>query len=257
MADELRVEAGTAAGVVELMLNRPERRNALNIALLEAILAEFERLEDDDSVRAVILKGAGPVFCSGMDLAEARDHSLAHRSADLVGRCITRVHHARFITIASVHGAALAGGAGLMSVCDFAVASAESKLGYPEVHRGMVPALVLTILRRQLRERDIRELALLGELIPAERALAMGLISHVTAEGESLPTARALAERITRTAPVASALTKRLIEDFWPGEFDRDILRAHEVHVDVRESGEAAEGMQAFLEKREPSWKLR
>src|SRR5216110_2842748 len=154
-----------------IVLNRPERRNALTLDLLNELSAPVKVASDQPEERVLILRGAGAAFCTGLDLREAADHTKAHATAEMVARTFVTLSQTRLITIAAVHGAAVAGGAGIMSACDFVVAAEGTRIGYPEVRRGLVAGLVLTFLRRQVRERDIRELLLGGELIDAKRAL--------------------------------------------------------------------------------------
>src|SRR6202008_3379724 len=126
--------------VTTVTLNRPDKRNALNVDLLRQGCAAIALAESDPAQRIVVLRGAGPVFCSGLDLAEAAQPERAHVSAELIGRTLRALATTRLVTIAAVQGAAIAGGAGLMSACDFASATRDAKFGYPEVRRGLVPA---------------------------------------------------------------------------------------------------------------------
>src|ERR1039458_6607453 len=159
--------------ITTLTLNRPERRNALTIELLTELIAAIDTTAADEQQRVLILRGAGQAFCTGLDLKEAADEKKAHATAEMVAKTLIAISQTRLITIAAVHGAAVAGGAGIMSACDFVVAAARTKIGYPEVRRGLVAGLVMTFLRRQVREREIRELLLGSELIDAERARAI------------------------------------------------------------------------------------
>src|SRR6476646_11065395 len=152
-------------------LNRPERRNALTLELLTELCAAINVASEQPEQRVLIVRGAGAAFCTGLDLKEAADQTKAHATAGMVANTLIAISQTHLVTIAAVHGAAVAGGAGIMSACDFVVAAQGTKIGYPEVRRGLVAGLVLTFLRRQLRERDIRELLLGGELIDAKRAL--------------------------------------------------------------------------------------
>src|SRR5947207_11713739 len=156
--------------ITMVTLNRPERRNALTLELLNELVAAIKVSSDQTSERVLILRGAGAAFCTGLDLKEAADPKKAHATAEMVANTLVALSQTRLITIAAVHGAAVAGGAGIMSACDFVVAAEKTKIGYPEVRRGLVAGLVLTFLRRQVRERDIRELLLGGELFEADRA---------------------------------------------------------------------------------------
>src|ERR1051326_1861963 len=151
--------------VTVVTLNRPERRNALTIELLSELNAALKIASDQPQERVLILRGAGAAFCTGLDLKAAADQTKAHATAEMVANTLIAISQTRLITIAAVHGAAVAGGAGIMSACDFVVAAQGTKIGYPETRRGLVAGLVLTFLRRQLRERDIRELLLGAELI--------------------------------------------------------------------------------------------
>lgn len=236
-------------------LNRPEKRNALNVELLDALVAAVIAADSDRSQRILVLRGAGPVFCSGLDLAEAAEPERAAASAERVGAALRALATTRLITIAVVQGAAIAGGAGLMSACDFAVATRDAKFGYPEIRRGLVPALIMTFLRRQLRERDARELLLLGKLFDAAHAHAIGLINRVVPDESALETEVCrIVSALLQGAPEALAETKKLLGELWPSPLPRDLEAAHALHLAARNSTEAREGVAAFLEKRAPAW---
>lgn len=251
---ELVLTENDGSGVFSIRLNRPEKRNALNIPLLEELCAAVDAANGDASVRVIVLRGNGPVFCAGLDLKEAGDPANSHHSAALIARMLSAVYYSSKATIAAVHGAALAGGAGLMSCCDLVIATADTQLGYPEVRRGMVAGLVMTFLRRQLHERHARELLITGEIIEAERAVEIGLVNRCVPT-DLLDTAIDQAvEKILKGAPGAIARTKRLFDELWHHSAQADFERALELHVEVRNAHEAQEGMKAFLEKRTPSW---
>ncbi len=243
----------TTDRVTTLTLNRPERRNALTIELMEELVAAIETAASEKQ-RVLILRGAGKVFCAGLDLNETQIAERAHRSADAIAQMLHAVSQTRMITIAQIHGAALAGGAGLMSACDFVVAAEGTKIGYPEVKRGLVAGLVMTFLRRQLRERDARELLFTGELIEAARAREIGLVNRVVAPNELESEVQKLVAAILQNAPGALASSKRLLEELWSTSVQEDIDRALRHHMEARESVEAKEGIAAFLEKRPPNW---
>jgi methylglutaconyl-CoA hydratase len=245
----------TAGPVTTLTLNRPDKRNALNAELLQELCDAVTQTESNPTQRILILRGAGKVFCSGLDLGEAAQPGGAEASAALVSRALYSIANSRLISIAAIHGAAIAGGAGLASACDFAVATLDSKFGYPELRRGLVPALIMTFLRRQLRERDARELLLLGKLFGAEHALAIGLINRMVADNSALETeVRTIVSSLVQGAPQALAETKKLLNELWPAPLSEDLKRAHEYHLSARKSPEAQEGVAAFNEKRQPSW---
>lgn len=237
-----------------LTLNRPERRNSLTIELMNELVSAIDAAENDTAQRILILRGAGASFCTGMDLKEVSEPEKAHESAGLVAKSLLAISQTRLVTIAQVHGAAVAGGAGLMSACDFAVAAEGTKFGYPEVKRGLVAANVMTFLRRQLRERHIRELLLTGELIEAPRALEIGLINRVVPPDQLETAVQQLASSILQNAPGALMHSKRLLEQLWATSVKQDIETALGHHMQARESAEAKEGVTAFLEKRPPAW---
>src|SRR5436190_9281418 len=237
-----------------LTLNRPERRNALTIELMTELTAAIETAGADPGQRVLVLRGAGKAFCTGLDLEEAAITEKAHVSAATVGRMLLALANTRLVTIAIVHGAAGAGGAGIMSACDFVIAAERTKIGYPEVRRGLVPGLVMTFLRRQLRERDLRELVFAGELIEAERAREIGLVNRVVPATELANEARAIASSVLQGAPGALTNSKRLLEELWSSSVKEDIDSALRYHMEARESPESKEGIAAFREKRPPSW---
>jgi len=240
--------------VTLLTLNRPERRNALTIELLTELTAAIEATGADPKQRILILRGAGQAFCTGLDLKEAADEKKAHSTAEMVAKTLITLNQTRLITIAVVHGAAVAGGAGLMSACDFVIAAERTKIGYPEVRRGLVAGLVLTFLRRQVRERDIRELLLTSELIGAERAREIGLVNRVVPPNELETETKKIVDAVLQGAPEAVTNTKRLLEELWSTSVKQDVDLALKHHMQARESAEAKEGIAAFNEKRPPNW---
>jgi len=253
---DLVLRARDERGVLTLTLNRPEKRNALNIPLLEALCAAVAEANEDAETRIVVLRGAGPAFCAGLDLKEAGSAENSHRSAELIAQMLSSVYYSPKATVAAVHGAAIAGGAGLMSCCDIAIAAEGTQLGYPEVRRGLVAGLVMTFLRRQLHERHARELLLTGEIIGADRALEMGLVTRCVPSDLVDEALFATTSAILKGGPAAIAMTKRLFDSLWHHPASDDFARALEFHVLARNSPEAQEGMRAFVEKRAPSWDL-
>jgi methylglutaconyl-CoA hydratase len=241
--------------ITVLTLNRPERRNALTIELMNDLATAVETAGADPTQRIVILRGAGKAFCTGLDLLEAVKHE-PRETAETVARVLLALAETRLITIAMVHGAAVAGGAGVMSVCDFVIASDHTKIGYPEVRRGLVASLVMTFLRRQLRERDLRELLLASELITAQRACEMGLVNRVVPVAELENEVKKNVASVLQGAPGALTNSKRLLEQLWATSVREDIEQALSNHLDARESAEAIEGIAAFNEKRPPNWTL-
>jgi len=237
-----------------IVLNRPERRNALTLELLNELTAAINVASEQPEERVLILRGAGAAFCTGLDLKEAADSTKAHATALMVAKTLITVSQTRLITIAAVHGAAVAGGAGIMSACDFVIAAKGTKIGYPEVRRGLVAGLVMTFLRRQIGERNLRELLLGSELIDAERAKEIGLVNRVVARDDLMTEAEKFADSVLQGAPIALAQTKRLIEELWWRSVKEDVDLALNYHLQARESDEAYEGIAAFNQKRKAKW---
>ncbi len=240
--------------ITVVTLNRPERRNALTIELLTELISAIHVASEEPHVRILILRGAGAAFCTGLDLKEAADQGKAHATAEAVANTLITISQTRLITIAAVHGAAVAGGAGIMSACDFVVATQRTKIGYPEVRRGLVAGLVMPFLRRQVNERNIRELLLGSELIDADRAKEIGLVNRVVAQDNLMTEALNFAGSALQGAPSAVAQTKRLIDELWWRSVKQDVNLALKYHMEARESAEAWEGIAAFNEKRKPNW---
>src|SRR6266404_9879704 len=128
--------------ITVITLNRPERRNALTLELLNDLVAAIKAASDQPQQRVLILRGAGAAFCTGLDLKEAADVRKAHATAEMVAKTLVALSQTQLVTIAAIHGAAVAGGAGIMSACDFVVAAERTRIGYPEVRRGLVAGLV-------------------------------------------------------------------------------------------------------------------
>ncbi len=243
-----------APRVTVLTLNRPEKRNALNLPLMEQLCRRLDELAEMESCRVVILRGAGPVFCSGLDLKEGLQADLAELSGEMVARTFRTLSESPKVVIGAAHGAAIAGGGGLLLACDLVVATEDLRLGFPEVRRGLVAGLVMAYLRRRVRELEANELLLAGELIDAERARAMGLVNRIVAADELLNEAGRLAAEVSQGAPGALRDTKAFLRSLWPHSLEADLEQALGIHGRVRLGEEAQEGMRAFLEKRKPHW---
>lgn len=237
-----------------LTFNRPERRNALTIELMEQLCGTLDALAAEPRRRLVILNGAGPVFCAGLDLQESADPSTAEHGAEWVARTLQTLSQSPLVTIAAAHGAAFAGGAGLLSCCDFAMGTPELQIAFPEVRRGLVPALVGAILQDRLRDADLRELFFIGKPVAAEQAQAMGLVQRIVPADRLLDEARALAATILQGAPEAVRQTKRLLQELRSTAPSQRLAQALEFHKRARSSDEAREGIAAFFERRVPNW---
>ena len=237
-----------------LTLNRPERRNALSMELMDALCDTLDMLAAEPKRRVVILRGAGPAFCSGLDLQESADPSIAERSAKCVARTFQTLSESPLVTIAAAHGAAFAGGAGLLACCDFAIGAEDLRISFPEVRRGLIPALVAAVLLDRLRDSDLRELFFVAEPVSAEKALAMRLLNQIVPADGLLDAARALAATILQGAPQALRESKRLLRELRAQVPSQRLRLALECHQQAREGAEAQEGIAAFLERRTPNW---
>lgn len=251
---ELVLQEVVGKGIVILTLNRPERRNALSIELLTELCERVEGLAADGESRVLILRGAGPVFSAGLDLKEASNPELADRSGKCVERVLGLLRSTSLVTIAAASGGAYAGGAGLVAACDMAVGSDDLQMAFPEVRRGLLPALICAVLRPKVRDGDLRELFLVANTIGAARAHQIGILQRVVPTEQVLEVAKELAEGIVLGGPNAVRWTKELLNRTIPGEVDPHSPMLAKLHLDARQSAEAKEGFAAFLEKRAPNW---
>ena len=251
MSDSLVRIDRSQTGVAMLTMCRADKRNALNIALLRQLADSIQRFEQDPSCRVLILCGDGPVFCAGLDLVEASDPTLAEESAEGVRRILTSLRQTSLVVICAATGAAYAGGAGLLAASDLVVAANDLRLGFPEVRRGLVAAMVSGVLAGKVRDGDLRELILLGEPVTAERAQQMGLIQWLSPSDEVIDFARKIASTILLGGPDAIRETKQLLNRQLTAI---DITGLKSLHERIRNSDEAREGLAAFRERREPNW---
>jgi enoyl-CoA hydratase/carnithine racemase len=210
---ELLIENRGAVRV--LTMNRPDKRNALNQALTQALLDGLQAAEADESVRSIVLTGAGPAFCAGADLSEFKDLTpdnapLVERRAELTMKLQGIFSQLSKPVVTAVNGAAMGGGAGLALAGDVALMASTAKLGYPEVKHGIVAAVVMANLVRNVGRKAAFELVAAGEPVDAERALALGLVNRVSAPDALMADAMALAEKFAAVARPAMAATKQL-----------------------------------------------
>lgn len=255
MSDLLLYERRGLAAV--LTINRPNQRNALSRALIAALTDAFQKAAEDPTVRSVILTGSGTAFCAGMDLEELRG-TLGHEGdkvwddAGKLSALYELIYTLPKPTIAAVNGAAVAGGAGLVTVCDLAISVPDAKFGYPEVRRGLVAAMVLPHLLRHVGERAARWLLLTGELIDAVEALRMRLINSVAAPEHLMDVADSWTNALAQGGPRAVATTKELLQ-----RCSRQAASVHELaraSAEPRLSDECRQGLAAFFDKKPAPW---
>jgi methylglutaconyl-CoA hydratase len=246
------------ADLATITLNRPERRNAISPRMMEELGAALDEAASN-RVRAVVLTGEGRAFCAGMDLdllqaTASAPPEEALESARKMARFFLALYRFPKPVIAAVNGAAVAGGCGLATLCDFTLAVPEAKFGYTEVRIGFLPALVSVFLTRQIAEKHASDLLLTGRLIDAAEALRIGLITEVVAADRLMARARELAATLAANSPESLMRTKRLIRSYAAADLDREIESALQENAAIRQTTDFREGVTSFLEKRPPKW---
>ncbi len=242
------------SGVLTLTLNRPEKRNALDLATVDALRAALADAGLDAAVRVVALRGAGKDFCAGADLDELL--ASAHlppeeneRNARRLGEVFLAIRELEKPVVAVVHGRALAGGAGLATGCDLVLAAETAQLGYPEIQRGFVPAMVMTLLRRQVGEKVAFDLVSTGRLLGAEEARQAGLVSRVVPADRLDQDAGALLHQLASSSASALALTKRLLYQLDGPTFRDGIALGARINALARMHPDFATAIERFLQK--------
>src|SRR5689334_6230144 len=203
--------------IATITLNRADKRNAISYELIDDLIAALKQAAGSPA-QVVILTGAGKAFCSGMDLDNlkqltGRTHEQNVRDSETMASLFRTLYNFPKPTIAAVNGAAIAGGTGLATLCDFTLAAPDAKFGYTEVRIGFVPAIVSTFLLRQIGEKQARDLLLTGRLFDAEEAHRLGLVNEVVAPEKLILRARELAAQLIESSPTSLAFTKRLLSD--------------------------------------------
>jgi len=257
-SDHVVLERGNA--VARLVLNRPERRNALSQDVMAAMLDALDTVETDGTTRVLVIEGRGPAFSAGHDLAEMSENRDAAFYEELFSTCVrlmTRVHELPQPVIAQVHGVATAAGCQLVAACDLAVASADARFATPGVNIGLFCSTPMVPVARTIGRKRALEMLFTGEMIDAPTALEWGLVNRVVPADRLADEVRALAARIATASPYVLALGKRAFyaQDQLPEAAAYDI--AGPVMVDNAQADDAHEGMRAFLEKRAPQWRNR
>jgi len=241
-----------------ITLNRPAKRNSISAAMIAELLTALQDVESGRE-RVAIITGAGKAFCAGMDLDELKSLATQSPEQNLADARRTAGFFRRLWSfpkplVAAVNGAALAGGCGIATLCDFTLAVPEAKFGYTEVRVGFIPALVSMFLERQVGEKLARDLFLTGRIVDAAEATAIGLVTRVVPADQLLVSARELAATLIANSPGSLRATKRLLVRASEGEIDRRIELAVAESVAIRSTPDFREGLSAFLEKREPRW---
>jgi enoyl-CoA hydratase/carnithine racemase len=223
-----------------LTLNRPEKRNALDTALTKVLLDAIRAADADESVGALVLTGAGTGFCAGADLSEfkgLKDPEAAATRAELTMQLHLIFSRVRLPVVTAINGAAMGGGAGLAIAGDLAVMAEDAKLGYPETKHGIVAAIVLGNLVRQVGRKAAFELVAFGEPIDARRALQLGLVNHVFQKHELMEKTLELAEKLAAVSRPAMAETKRLFHEVADLPLDKALEKGRDANRRMRGFG--------------------
>ena len=244
--------------IATITLDRPEKRNAVSFALVGELLAALDEVERG-AAQALIVTGAGKAFCAGLDLEELKSllgktHDENVKDSARMAALFRRIYDFPKPTIAAVNGAAIAGGTGIATMCDFTLAVPEAKFGYTEVRIGFVPAIVSSVLVWQVGHKIARDLLLTGRLFDAAEAYRLGLVNEVVAPEALQARARALAGQILENSPSSVRATKKLMNSFIAAALDQQIADAVEDNARIRTTADFREGVTAFLEKRKPRW---
>ena len=252
------IQLGYDAGLATITLNRPDKRNAISYELIQELLTALAEVAKS-SAWMLILTGAGKAFCSGMDVENlktliGRTPQQSLEDSQTMARLFRMLYDFPKPTIAAVNGAAVAGGIGLATLCDFTLAVPEAKFGYTEVRIGFVPAIVSTFLLRQVGEKLARDLLLTGRLFDAAEALRIGLITEIVPAENLVNRARELAAQLMENSPASLLYTKRLLSAAARAELDTQIVAAVHENAAIRSTADFREGISSFLEKRKPKW---
>jgi methylglutaconyl-CoA hydratase len=244
--------------VLTITLNRPGKRNALCPLLIDELTQALKEAETDDC-GVVILTGAGPAFCAGLDMehlsaTHAQTAEDGRGDAESMARVLRTLYDFPKPVIAAVNGHAIAGGMCLATIPDFTIAVPEAKFGFTEVKVGFVPAIAASFLLRQVGELRTRELLLSGRLMKANEALQMGLVTQIVNAEELMGSARALAHCLLQNSPQAMHEVKRLLSKHARRRLDEELEEAIQVNAQQRSAEDFREGVQAFLEHRRPEW---
>ena len=252
MSDRVLVQV--AGGVLTATLNRADKRNAIDTAMIDALLAALEQADLDAGVRVVAVRGAGRDFCAGMDLNEllaSADHTLEEnrRAALRFAEIFVRMRRLPKPVVAVVQGRALAGGCGLATACDLILAAESAQFGYPEVQRGFVPAIVMTMLRRTVGEKLAFDLATTGRVLDGTEAAAVGLASRVYEDADFEEQAGEVLRGLAATSPSSLAFTKQQLYQLDGLSFEDGIRLGADVNAVSRSTPDFRAALTAFLKK--------
>jgi methylglutaconyl-CoA hydratase len=244
--------------IATIALNRPDKRNAISYELIDDLISALKQAASS-AAQVVILTGAGKAFCSGMDLDNlkqltGRTHEQNVVDSEIMASLFRALYDFPKPTIAAVNGAAIAGGTGLATLCDFTLAVPEAKFGYTEVRIGFVPGIVSSYLIANVGEKRARDLLLTGRLFDAEEAHRLGLVNEIVAPEQLMPRALQLAAQLMENSPASLHTTKALLSSYTKEQLDRQLKSAIKENAGIRQTADFKEGITSFLEKRKPTW---
>lgn len=249
----MSIEYATAGGVARITLNRPDKRNAITSEMMSALRGVLNRAGDDPGVRVLLVRGAGKDFCAGLDLIEvlksAEDEQASLASARRLGDLYIAMRRHPKPIIAAVQGRALGGGAGIATASDLIVATESAHFGYPEVKLGFIPAIVTTMLRRAVNERQAMELALTGEPLSASHAHAIGLINRVYPDADFDIEVERYVTALSEHSATAMSLSKLLLYETDGMTFEASIEAGVQANVQARRTDDFKRGVERFLKK--------
>jgi methylglutaconyl-CoA hydratase len=248
------IQLSQDAGIARITLNRPEKRNALNDEMLATLLDALEKTASDESVRVVLIRGAGQDFCAGMDIAllsqSANAGVMEHLAmAQKVARVFLAMRKHPRPLVAAVQGRALGGGAGIATACDIVLAAESAQFGYPEVKIGFMPAIVMSLLRRSVGEKRAFELLTMGDPFGAAQAREFGVVNHVYPEASFDGDVEKLVAALASRSGTAVSLTKRLLYHIDSMSFEAAIEAGIEANALSRMTDDARRGFERFVKK--------
>ncbi len=244
-------------GISHLVINRPKSYNALSIDCMETLMGEIKEISENNSIKVIILSGSGKGFCAGHDMKELRsspERSFYEKTFQVCAEMMMSIINCPKPVIAKVHGIATAAGCQLVSTCDLAVAEDSAKFATPGVNIGLFCSTPMVAVSRNITRKHAMEMLLTGDFISANRAYEIGLINKVASVGQLDIVALEFAEKIASKSPLTLRIGKKAFYE----QLDKDLKSAYEycskVMVENMMARDAEEGIDAFLEKREPVW---
>ena len=255
------IQTSLSSGIGRITLNRPEKRNALKREFIEEINVAIADLQADPSLRVLVVQAAGSVFCAGMDLGQMQERATSEdgatewqRDSEVYRDLLIQLFELPVPVIAAVSGPALAGGMGIVLACDLVIASENSFFMLPEPMRGITAAMVTPFLIHRVGTGPATYMLLSGERISAQKASTFGLCHDVVAVDEMPTRIDQLVAAILTGSPAALAITKRHVQRCSGVDIVADVKLSAKVSAEARETDDAREGLDAFLQKRPPKW---